>query len=124
MDVSIKILIVDDTYSMRRIVANTLRSLGFKNCVDVESAEAALSLLKRESFDLIMSDWNMPGMSGLEFLQKVRSSPEHKHIPFMMVTAEGNKENVISAVKAGVSQYIVKPFSKEQLEKKIGLIFK
>ncbi|MBN1105894.1 MAG: chemotaxis response regulator CheY [Deltaproteobacteria bacterium] len=124
MDTSIKVLVVDDFATMRRIVKGVLKQLGFGNIIEAEDGSAALSELKKEKIGLIVSDWNMPNMSGLELLKAVRGDADLKAIPFLMVTAEGQKENVIEAVKAGVSNYIVKPFTPEtfgeKLQKVIG----
>jgi two-component system chemotaxis response regulator CheY len=124
MDTSIKVLVVDDFATMRRIVKGVLKQLGFGNIIEAEDGGAALNELKKEKIGLIVSDWNMPNMSGLELLKAVRGDADLKAIPFIMVTAEGQKENVIEAVKSGVSNYIVKPFTPEtfgeKLQKVIG----
>jgi two-component system chemotaxis response regulator CheY len=124
MDTSMKVLVVDDFATMRRIVKGVLKQLGFGNIIEAEDGTAAMAELKKEKIGLIVSDWNMPNMSGLELLKAVRSDAGLKGIPFIMVTAEGQKENVIEAVKAGVSNYIVKPFTPEtfgeKLQKVIG----
>jgi len=124
VDKKMRILVVDDFQTMRRIIINLLRQLGFTNVVEAADGRLALEKVKDDSIDLIVSDWNMPNMTGLEFLKAVRASEEYKEIPFIMVTAEGKKENVIAAVQAGVSNYIVKPFNaatlKEKLVKVIG----
>lgn len=119
MDTSIKVLVVDDFATMRRIVKGILKQLGFGNIIEAEDGAAALSELKREKFGLIVSDWNMPNMTGLDLLKAVRGDGELKGIPFIMVTAEGQKENVIAAVKAGVSNYVVKPFTPETFGEKL-----
>ncbi len=123
-DTSIKVLIVDDFATMRRIVKGVLKQLGFSNIVEAEDGSAALSELKKDPVGLIVSDWNMPKMSGLDLLKAVKGDASLKDIPFVMVTAEGQKENVIEAVKAGVSNYIMKPFTpetfSEKLEKVLG----
>ena len=120
---NIKILIVDDFSTMRRIVKNILRQLNFVNITEAEDGSTALEALQREKIDLVISDWNMPKMTGLELLKAVRADDALKHIPFLMVTAEAQQENIIEAVKAGVSNYIVKPFTAEVLSQKIGQIF-
>lgn len=124
MDTSIKVLVVDDFATMRRIVKGVLKQLGFVNIIEAEDGSAALTELKKEKIGLIVSDWNMPNMSGLDLLKAVRGDEQFKRIPFIMVTAEGQKENVIEAVKSGVSNYIVKPFTPEtfgeKLQKVIG----
>ncbi len=124
IDTSIKVLVVDDFATMRRIVKDVLKQLGFDNIVEAGDGSAALDILKKEKVDLIVSDWNMPKMTGLDLLKAVRVDDDLKGIPFIMVTAEGQKDNVIEAVKAGVSNYIVKPFTPEtfgeKLEKVLG----
>lgn len=122
MDLSIKILIVDDFATMRRILKNILKQLGFTNVTEADDGTTALDLLKSNSFDLIISDWNMPKMTGLDLLKTVRATPEYKDIPFLMVTAEAQKQNVIDAVQAGVSNYVVKPFTADQISEKLTKI--
>ncbi|MEW6667449.1 MAG: chemotaxis response regulator CheY [Thermodesulfobacteriota bacterium] len=119
VDTSIKVLVVDDFATMRRIVKGVLRQLGFSNIIEAEDGNVALNELKREKIGLIVSDWNMPNMTGLELLKVVRGDGELKGIPFIMVTAEGQKENVIEAVKAGVTNYVVKPFTPETFGEKL-----
>ena len=123
MDVNMNVLIVDDFATMRRIVKNILRQLGFTNISEADDGKTALQALKKEKYDLILSDWNMPGMPGIELLKTVRSDDELKDIPFLMVTAEAEKENIVEAVKLGVSNYIVKPFTAETMSEKLGKIF-
>ena len=123
MDVKMKVLVVDDFSTMRRIVKNILRQLGFENILEADDGMSALDVLRSQSIDFIISDWNMPRLSGIELLKAVRTSEEWKDLPFLMVTAEGQKENVIEAVKAKVSNYIVKPFTPETLAEKIKKIF-
>lgn len=123
MDTSINVLIVDDFATMRRIIKGVLKQLGFSNLIEAEDGEAALKELKKEKIGLIVSDWNMPNMTGLELLKEVRADSNLKNIPFLMVTAEGQKENVIQAVQAGVSNYIVKPFTPETFNAKLEKIF-
>jgi two-component system chemotaxis response regulator CheY len=123
MDVKMKVLVVDDFSTMRRIVKNILRQLGFENILEADDGMSALDVLRSQSVDFIISDWNMPRLSGIELLKAVRTSEEWKDLPFLMVTAEGQKENVIEAVKAKVSNYIVKPFTPETLAEKIRKIF-
>ncbi len=122
MDTSIKILIVDDFATMRRIMKNILKQLGFTNVVEADDGTSALEELEKGSFDLIVSDWNMPKMSGLDLLKSVRGSEKYKNIPFLMVTAEAQKQNVIEAVQAGVSNYVVKPFTAEAISDKLTKI--
>jgi two-component system chemotaxis response regulator CheY len=124
VDKNMRILVVDDFLTMRRIVINLLRQLGFANVTEAADGKLALEKVKTEKIDLIISDWNMPNMTGIDFLRQVRSEEALKGIPFIMVTAEGKKENVIAAVQAGVNNYIVKPFNaatlKEKMVKVIG----
>ncbi|MEF3168270.1 MAG: chemotaxis response regulator CheY [Deltaproteobacteria bacterium] len=122
-DTNMKILIVDDFATMRRIVKNILTQLGFKNFIEAEDGTIAWDVLQKEKVDFIVSDWNMPTMTGIELLKKVRADERFKDLPFIMVTAEAQKENIIEAVKARVSNYIVKPFTPETLSEKIQKIF-
>jgi len=124
MDTSIKILIVDDFATMRRIMKNILKQLGFTNIVEADDGTSALDELEKGNFDLIISDWNMPKMSGLDLLKNVRASEKYKNVPFLMVTAEAQKQNVIEAVQAGVSNYVVKPFTAEAISDKLTKILK
>jgi len=124
MDTSIKILIVDDFATMRRILKNILKQLGFKNLVEADDGTTAWDVLESQEIDLIISDWNMPKMTGLELLKKVRASDQYKKSPFLMVTAEAQKQNVIEAVQAGVSNYVVKPFTAEAISDKLKKILK
>lgn len=119
-----KILVVDDFSTMRRIVKNILAQLGFANVEEAEDGKAALSKLKTGGFEFVISDWNMPNMMGIDLLREVRSDDSLKSLPFLMVTAESQKENVVEAVQAGVSNYIVKPFTADTLEQKLEAIFK
>jgi two-component system, chemotaxis family, chemotaxis protein CheY len=122
-DKNIKILVVDDFATMRRIVRNNLKTLGYTNVVDAADGKIALNILKEEKgVGLIVSDWNMPNMTGYELLKAVRGDAELKALPFIMVTAEGQQDNIIKAVQAKVSQYIVKPFTPDTLEKKINIV--
>jgi two-component system chemotaxis response regulator CheY len=122
-DKNMKVLVVDDFSTMRRIVKNILRQLGFVNILEADDGTTAVGILERERVDLIISDWNMPQMTGIELLRHVRSSEEIKDTPFLMVTAEAQQENIIEAVKAKVSNYIVKPFTADTLHEKIEKIF-
>jgi two-component system chemotaxis response regulator CheY len=122
MSAPLKILVVDDFATMRRIMKNILKQLGYTNITEADDGTTALEELKRGSFDLIISDWNMPKMTGLDLLKLVRSDPAFKDIPFLMVTAEAQKQNVIEAVQAGVSNYVVKPFTAEAIADKLGKI--
>lgn len=123
IDLKMKILVVDDFATMRRIIKNILRELGYENIFEADSGLSALEVLKKENINFIISDWNMPQMSGIELLKAVRNSENWRDIPFLMVTAEGQKENVIEAAKNKVSNYIVKPFTAEVLKEKINKIF-
>lgn len=122
MDKHIKILLVDDFATMRKVIRNLLKQVGFENIVEAEDGVIALKTLKSQKIDLVVSDWNMPNMTGLELLKAVRADEELKATPFLMVTAEALQDNVIAAVKAGVSNYIVKPFTAETLNEKITKI--
>ena len=119
---NIKILVVDDFKTMRKIIKNILTQLGFKNIIEADDGTTALELLKKQKVDLIISDWNMPKMNGLELLKTVRSDDNLKDIRFIMVTAEAQKENVIEAIKHGVNQYVVKPFTPKTLKEKLEKI--
>jgi len=124
LNTDMKILVVDDFSTMRKIVKGILKKLDFTNIEEADDGAAALQKLNADKFDLIVSDWNMPNMSGLELLKAIRSSQELKEIPFLMVTAEAKKDNIIEAVKAGASNYIVKPFTEEVIQKKLEEMFK
>ena len=118
-----KILVVDDFATMRRIVKNILTQLGYKSIIEADDGTTALEVLKKEKIGLIISDWNMPKMTGLDLLKEVRGNADLAEIPFIMVTAEAQQDNIILAVKAKVSQYIVKPFTADTLGEKIGKVF-
>ncbi len=120
----IKILVVDDMSTMRRIIRTILNQLGYSNIEEAENGKQALAKLKKEKFDFVVTDWNMPEMDGLSLVKAIRSDQELKHIPVLMVTAEAKKENVMEALKAGVNNYIVKPFTPEVLKEKMEKIFK
>lgn len=119
MDLSMRVLVVDDFATMRFVIRWALKHLGFTNIIEADDGSAALRELKREKVGLILSDWKMPRMTGLDLLRAVRSDESLKDIPFIMVTAEGQTDNVLEAVKTGVSSYIVKPFAPETLEGQI-----
>jgi len=123
IDPNMKILVVDDFATMRQIVKKSLGALGLHNITEAVDGVDALAKLEKGDFNFIISDWNMPNMMGIDFLKAVRASDKLKAIPFLMVTAEAKRENVIEAAKAGVSQYIVKPFTVESLEEKMTAIF-
>ena len=119
----LKILVVDDFPTMRRIVKTLLKQCGFNNFTEAEDGELAWATIKKHGdFELVVSDWNMPNMTGLELLKTVRADAQFKHLPFLMVTAEAEKENIIEAVKAGVSNYVVKPFTGVTLKEKLQKI--
>jgi two-component system chemotaxis response regulator CheY len=122
MGKDMKILIVDDFNTMRKVLRNLLKQGGYENVVEAEDGEVALAVIKSQKIDFIISDWNMPNMSGLELLKAVRADAEVSATPFLMVTAEALQDNVIAAVRAGVSNYIVKPFTAEILSDKIAQI--
>jgi two-component system chemotaxis response regulator CheY len=123
IDYNMTVLIVDDFATMRKIVKNIMTQLGFKNFIEADDGSVAWDLLQKEDVDFIVSDWNMPKMTGIELLKKVRSEYKKPDIPFLMVTAEAQKENIVEAVKAKVSNYIVNPFTPETLSEKIEKIF-
>ena len=123
IDTSIKVLVVDDMSTMRRIVKNVLKQIGFSDITEAENGQDALTKLRGGDFGLVVSDWNMPVMQGIELLRTVRADAELKNLPFLMVTAEAQKENIIEAVQAGVSNYVVKPFTAEALQGKLEKVF-
>jgi two-component system chemotaxis response regulator CheY len=108
---------------MRKIVRGVLKQIGYSNIEEAEDGVQAYAKLEKEHFDFVVSDWNMPNMTGLELLKAVRANPKTKQIPFLMVTAEADKENIVEAVKSGVSNYVVKPFNAGTLKEKIEKIF-
>ena len=122
-DLNMKILSVDDFSTMRRIIRTLLKQLGYRNVIEADDGTTALGMLREEPVDMIISDWNMPHMTGLELLKAVRADSRLQKIPFLMVTAEAEKANIIAAVQAGVNNYIVKPFTAELLQQKIEKIF-
>ena len=119
VDKNMKVLIVDDYQTMLRILRNLLRQLEFNNVEEAKDGGAALELLRKEQFGLVISDWNMEPMTGIQLLREVRADPKMKAMPFIMITAESKSENVIAAKEAGVSNYIVKPFNAETLKAKL-----
>ncbi len=123
MNKNMRVLVVDDFSTMRKILKNILRQLGFENIVEADDGTTAWEVLNKDNIEFIVSDWNMPQMTGMELLRKVRGSEEYADIPFLMVTAEAQQENIIEAVQAKVSNYIVKPFTPETLGEKIDKIF-
>ena len=122
MGKNIKILVVDDFATMRKVIRNLLKQAGYENIAEAEDGVVALGILKSQKIDFVISDWNMPNMTGIELLKAVRADSEIGKTPFLMVTAEALQDNVIAAVKAGVSNYIVKPFTSEVLNEKITKI--
>ena len=123
MNPNLKFLVVDDFSTMRRIIRNLLKELGYSNVDEAEDGQSALGKLKRENFDFVITDWNMPGMDGLQLLQAVRADSSLSSLPVLMVTAEAKKENIIAAAQAGASGYIVKPFTSATLDEKLTKIF-
>ena len=122
-DPNMKILVVDDFSTMRRIVRNLLKELGFSNVYEAEDGVDALKKLRVEAFDFVVSDWNMPNMSGIDLLREIRKDAALKHLPVLMVTAEAKRENIIEAAQAGASGYVVKPFTAVTLDEKLQKIF-
>ena len=122
-DPKMKFLVVDDFSTMRRIVRNLLKELGFTNVDEAEDGAIALQKLQAGGFDFVVTDWNMPNMDGLTLLQTIRATPTLKHLPVLMITAEAKKENIIAAAQAGASGYIVKPFTAGTLSEKLNKIF-
>ena len=118
-----KILVVDDFSTMRRIVKNLLRDLGFTNTHEADDGSTALPMLQTGNFDFLITDWNMPGMQGIDLLKAVRADDKLKTIPVLMVTAESKREQIIEAAQAGVNGYIVKPFTAATLSEKLDKIF-
>jgi two-component system chemotaxis response regulator CheY len=118
-----RVLVVDDFSTMRRIIKNILRQIGFTNVVEADDGTTAWEVLNKDKIEFIISDWNMPQMTGIDLLRKVRGSEEFADLPFLMVTAEAQQENIIEAVQAKVSNYIVKPFTAEVMKQKIDKIF-
>jgi two-component system chemotaxis response regulator CheY len=123
VDVSIPILIVDDYNTMIRIIRNLLRQLGFEQIDEANDGTMALAKMRTRNYGLVISDWNMEPMTGYDLLQEVRADPNLAQVPFIMVTAESKTENVIAAKRAGVSNYIVKPFNAQTLKSKIDAVF-
>ena len=123
MDTKMKILIVDDFSTMRRIIKNLLRDLGFSNTQEADDGSTALPMLKSGDFDFLVTDWNMPGMTGIDLLKEVRADEKLKTLPVLMVTAEAKREQIIEAAQAGVNGYVVKPFTAQVLKEKIDKIF-
>ena len=123
MNKDMKILIVDDFSTMRRIIKNLLRDLGFTNTAEADDGQTALPMLQNGKFDFLVTDWNMPGMQGIDLLKNVRADPELADLPVLMVTAESKRDQIVEAAQAGVNGYIVKPFTAATLKEKIDKIF-
>ncbi len=123
MDLSMKVLIVDDFATMRKIMRNILKQIGFTDITEADDGKTGLQALQKEKFDLVLCDWNMPEMPGIDLLNAVRSDDALKDIPFVMVTAEAQKDNILEAVQAGVSSYVVKPFTAETIGTKLNKVF-
>ena len=123
LDKNMKILIVDDFSTMRRIIKNLLRDLGFNNTAEADDGNTALPMLQSTHFDFLITDWNMPGMTGIELLKSVRADGKLTTLPVLMVTAEAKREQIVEAAQAGVNGYVVKPFTAGALKEKIEKIF-
>lgn len=123
MDKNMKILVVDDFSTMRRIIKNLLKDLGFTNIQEADDGNTALPMLMQGDFDFVVTDWNMPGMQGIDLLRNIRASDKLKHIPVLMVTAEAKKEQIVAAAQAGVNGYVVKPFTAATLKEKLDRVF-
>jgi two-component system chemotaxis response regulator CheY len=123
MNKTMKILVVDDFSTMRRIIKNVLNELGFSNVDEADDGNAALPMLKSGSYDFVITDWNMPGMPGIELLKAIRADERLAKTPVLLVTAEAKKDQIVMAAQAGVNGYIVKPFTPETLREKISRIF-
>lgn len=122
MDKNIRILIVDDFSTMRRIIKNLLNDLGFHNTAEAEDGTTALAALRAGQFEFVITDWNMPGMTGIDLLRAVRADERLKHLPVLMVTAEAKRDQIIEAAQAGVNGYVIKPFTAETLKEKLDKI--
>ncbi|MBW1916166.1 MAG: response regulator [Deltaproteobacteria bacterium] len=122
IDTSIRVMVVDDFATMRRIIKGALKQLGFSDIIEAEDGDLAFKMLKKDKVGLIVSDWNMPNMTGIDLLKAVRQDSNLKGTPFIMVTAEGQKDNIIQAVQSGVSNYVVKPFTPETFNKKVTTV--
>ena len=118
-----KILVVDDFSTMRRIIKNLLKDLGFSNIQEADDGSTALPMLQQGDFDFVVTDWNMPGMQGIDLLRAIRADDSLKHLPVLMVTAEAKKEQTVAAAQAGVNGYVVKPFTAATLKEKLEKIF-
>lgn len=123
LDFKIKVLVVDDFSTMRRILKNILKQIGYSDIEEAEDGNSALVRLRQGGYGLVVSDWNMPNMTGLDLLKAIRADSALNNMPVLMVTAEAKKENVVDAIKAGVNNYVVKPFTADVLKEKIEKIF-
>ena len=123
LDKNMRILIVDDFSTMRRIVKNLLADLGYTNVAEADDGNTALPMLKEGGFQFVVTDWNMPGMTGIDLLKNIRAEPALKALPVLMVTAEAQREQILEAAKAGVNGYIIKPFTAATLKEKLDKIF-
>ncbi len=123
LDLTLKVLVVDDMSTMRRIIKNVLKQIGYTDLHEAEDGAVGLKKLREGGFGLVVSDWNMPVMSGIELLRAIRADSDIKHLPVLMVTAEAQKDNIIEAVQAGVNNYVVKPFTADALLEKLQKIF-
>lgn len=123
LDKNMKVLVVDDFSTMRRIVKNLLRDLGFTNIQEADDGSTALPMLQNGDFDFVVTDWNMPGMQGIDLLKAIRADSSLAHIPVLLITAEAKKEQIVMAAQAGVNGYIVKPFTAATLKTKLDKIF-
>jgi two-component system chemotaxis response regulator CheY len=122
MSIEMRILVVDDAPPMRKIIGKMLKGLGYTDIAEASDGGEALRVMRSQQVDFIICDWNMPGMTGIELLRTVRGDSKFKNLPFLMVTAESKKKNVIEAVRAGVSNYVIKPFNQKVLEEKLNAI--
>ncbi len=118
-----RVLIVDDFSTMRRIIKNLLTDLGFNNTVEAEDGHSALAVLRQDAVELVITDWNMPGMTGIELLREIRADAKFRTLPVLMVTAEAKREQIIEAAQNGVNGYIIKPFTAQTLEEKLNKVF-
>ena len=123
MDKNLRILIVDDFSTMRRIVKNLLNDLGFMNTAEAEDGNSALVALRGSPFEFVVTDWNMPGMTGIELLKAIRNDPKLAKLPVLMVTAEAKREQIVEAAQCGVNGYIIKPFTAQTLKDKLTKVF-
>ena len=120
---NMKIIVVDDFSTMRRIIKNLLKDLGFTNIQEADDGNTALPMLQQGDFDFVITDWNMPGMQGIDLLRAIRADEKLKHLPVLMVTAEAKKEQIVAAAQAGVNGYVIKPFTAGTLKEKLTKIF-